>query len=129
MYLNRTFFKRDLVLKEDVERNYAASTDEVNSSPSELVNKTKQEHSDADSVTVTGDEIDGDTSTQTTTVEVNNTPSDLQKAQKMARTLKSQGINTNFKVNLNNSKNIEGDVIGECITFTKGELSKFLKNI
>jgi hypothetical protein len=127
--MNRTFFKRDLVLKEDVERNYAASTDEVNSSPSELVNKTKQEHSDADSVTVTGDEIDGDTSTQTTTVEVNNTPSDLQKAQKMARTLKSQGINTNFKVNLNNSKNIEGDVIGECITFTKGELSKFLKNI
>ena len=127
--MNRSFFKRDLVLKEDVERNYAASTDEVNSSPSELVNKTKQEHSDADSVTVTGDEIDGDTSTQTTTVEVNNTPSDLQKAQKMARTLKSQGINTNFKVNLNNSKNIEGDVIGECITFTKGELSKFLKNI
>lgn len=127
--MNRIFFKRDLVLKEDVERNYAASTDEVNSSPSELVNKTKQEHSDADSVTVTGDEIDGDTSTQTTTVEVNNTPSDLQKAQKMARTLKSQGINTNFKVNLNNSKNIEGDVIGECITFTKGELSKFLKNI
>ena len=127
--MNRTFFKRDLVLKEDVERNYAASTDKVNSSPSELVNKTKQEHSDADSVTVTGDEIDGDTSTQTTTVEVNNTPSDLQKAQKMARTLKSQGINTNFKVNLNNSKNIEGDVIGECITFTKGELSKFLKNI
>ena len=127
--MNKIFFKRDLVLKEDVERNYAASTDEVNSSPSELVNKTKQEHSDADSVTVTGDEIDGDTSTQTTTVEVNNTPSDLQKAQKMARTLKSQGINTNFKVNLNNSKNIEGDVIWECITFTKGELSKFLKNI
>lgn len=123
------FFKKDLKLREDVDKNYAASTNSVNASPSELVNKTKSEHSDADSVTITGNEIDGDSSTQTTTVDINNTPSDLQNAKKIARSLKTQGIDANFKVNLNNSKKFEGNIISEGITFTKEELTKFLKSL
>ena len=124
----RTYFKRDLVLKEDNERDYAASTASSNASPSEIVNKTKSEHSDADSVTIPGNEMDGNGSTQTTTVDVHNTPQDLQNAQKIARTLKSQGQDVNFKVNLNNSMEREGSLV-ESVTFTKGELVSFLKSI
>lgn len=124
----KTYYKRDLVLKEDNERNYAASTDSANATPSELVNKTKQEHSDADAVTIPGKEMDGNSGTQVATVNVNNTPQDLQNAQKMARTLQSQGQDVNFKVNLNNSYSREGNIM-ENVTFTKKELSNFLKSI
>ena len=124
----KIYFKKDIVLKEDNERNYAASTDASNDTASEIVNKTKQEHSDADAVTIPGKEIDGSSSTQVATVNVQNTPQDLQNAQKIARTLQSQGQDVNFKVNLNNSVKKDGKLI-ESITFTKEELGKFLKTI
>lgn len=114
----RTFLKKDIVLKEDTEKNYAASTKSSNASPSEIVNKTKQEHSDADAVTIPGKELDGSASTQVTTIDVNNTPQDLQKAQKIARTLDGQGEDVEFKVNL-----------GESVTFSKKELSKYLRSL
>jgi hypothetical protein len=124
----KTYYKKDIVLKEDNDRNYAASTDASNATPSELVNKTKQEHSDADAVTIPGKEMDGNTSTQVATVNVQNTPQDLQNAQKMARTFQAQGQDVNFKVNLKNSVQREGNLV-ESVTFTKGELGKFLKTI
>lgn len=124
----KIYFKKDIVLKEDNERNYAASTDASNDTASEIVNKTKQEHSDADAVTIPGKEIDGSSSTQVATVNVQNTPQDLQNAQKIARTLQSQGQDVNFKVNLNNSVKKDGKLI-ESVTFTKEELGKFLKTI
>lgn len=127
--LKKTFYKKDLVLKEEAEKNYAASTTSTTSSPSELVSKAKSEHSDADAVTIDGSEIDGNSSTQTATIEVNDTPQELQNAQKMARTLHSQGQDANFKVNLHNSKKIEGNRLTEGVTFSKIELSKFLKKI
>lgn len=126
--MKKVYYKKDIMLKEDQERNYAASTDAVNASPSEIVNKTKSEHSDADAVTVTAKEMDGNSNTQTTTVDVNNTPQDLHNAQKMAKTFQSQGIDANFKVNLNNSVERFGNLV-EGITFTKGELSDFLRSI
>lgn len=125
----KTYTKRDIVLKEDNERNYAASTDLANASPSELVNKTRQEHSDADAVTIPGKEMDANASTQVSTVSVNNTPQDLQNAQRMAKVLQSQGQDVNFKVNLNNSTERKGNIVSEGITFTKRELSKFLRSI
>jgi hypothetical protein len=124
----KTYSKRNLKLKEDVERNYAASTDSVNSTPSQIVNDTKAKHSDATAVTIDGNEMDGNASTQTATVEVGNTPNELNNAQRMARTLSNQGINTNFKVNLNNSKEVSGELV-ESVTFCKGELSKFLRSL
>ena len=124
----KTYFKRDLVLKEEEEKNYAASTTSSTSSPSEIVNKTKQEHSDAEAVTVSGKEMDGNSSTQVSTVNVNNTPQDLQNAQKMARTLQAQGQDVNFKVNLRNSYERKGSLV-EGVTFTKKELGNFLKSI
>ena len=116
------------MLREDAEKNYAASTDGTNSSASDIVNKTKQEHSDADSVTIPGKEIDGSSSTQVATMNVNNTPQELQNAQKMARTLQSQGQDVNFKVNLRNSYERNGNIV-EGVTFTKNELREFLREI
>lgn len=124
----KTYYKKNLILKEDEERNYAASTDSFNATPSELVNKTKQEHSDADAVTIPGKEIDGDSNSQVATVNVNNTPSDLRNAQKMAKTFQSQGQDVNFKVNLHNSFKREGSLV-EGVTFTKRELVSFLKTL
>ena len=124
----KTYFKRDIVLKEDNEKNYAATTDCANASPSELVTKTKEEHSDADAVTIPGKEMDGNNNTQVATVDVQNTPQDLQNAQKMARTFQSQGQDVNFKVNLNNSVEREGNLV-ESVTFTKKELCNFLKTL
>jgi hypothetical protein len=46
----------------------------------------------------------------------------------MARTFQSQGQDVNFKVNLNNSKEVRGDIV-EGITFTKKELDRFIRNI
>lgn len=124
----KTYYKKNLILKEDNERNYAASTDAANASPSELVNKTKQEHSDADAVTIPGKEMDGNTSTQVSTVNVNNTPQDLQNAQKMAKVFQSQGQDVNFKVNLHNGYEREGSLV-EGVTFTKKELVNFFNNL
>ena len=126
--ITRTYYKRQLMLREDAEKNYAASTDGTNSSASDIVNKTKQEHSDADSVTIPGKEIDGSSSTQVATMNVNNTPQELQNAQKMARTLQSQGQDVNFKVNLRNSYERNGNIV-EGVTFTKNELREFLREI
>lgn len=125
---NKTYLKQDIRLKEDTDRNYAVTTDCSNASPSELINKTKAEHSDADSVTIPGKEMDGDSNTQVATVNINNTSQDLQNAQKMAKTFQSQGQDVNFKVNLHNSVQREGNLV-ECVTFTKKELSNFLKSI
>ena len=72
--------------------------------------------------------MDGNSNTQTTTVDVNNTPQDLQNAQKMAKSFQSQGIDANFKVNLNNSFERSGNLV-EGVTFTKEELSKFIKTL
>ena len=124
----KTYLKKDIMLLEDEERNYAASTDSTNASPSEIVNQTKREHSDADAVTIPGKEIDGSSSTQVSTVNVDNTPQGLQNAQRMARTFQSQGQDVNFKVNLNNGLKREGKLV-EGVTFTKKELGKFLKSL
>lgn len=121
----KKYLKKNISLKEDQERNYAASTDSANATPTELVTKTKQEHSDADAVTIPGKEIDGNSNTQTATVDVQNTPSALQNAQKMARTFQSQGQDVNFKVKLNNSREVKGEIV-EGINFTKAELTEFL---
>ena len=119
----KTFLKKNISLKEDTEKNYAANTTSSNATASEIVNKTKQEHSDADAVTIPGKEIDGSTNSQVTTVDVNNNPQELQKAQKIAQTMQSQGQDVEFKVNLKNES-----VIRESVTFTKRELSKFLRS-
>jgi len=126
--MHKVYTKRSILLREEEDRNYAASTDHANATPSQIVSDTKAKHSDATAVTVDSNEIDGNTSTQTTTVEVDNTPEGLNNAQKMARTLKGQNIDANFKVNLNNSRKIEGSLV-ESVTFSKGELSKFLQTI
>ena len=120
---NKTYLKQNIKLREDVEKNYAASTNSNNATASEIVNKTKSEHSDADAVTIPGKEIDGSANTQVTTIDVNNNPTDLQNAQRIARTLQSQGQDVNFKVNLK-----EGNIV-ESITFSKKELSRFLETL
>jgi hypothetical protein len=126
--MKKVYRKKDIVLKEDNERNYAASTDSVNASPSEIVNQTKAEHGDADAVTIPGKEMDANASTQVATVDVNNTPQSLNNAQKMAKAFQSQGQDVNFKVKLNNSVERNGDIV-EGVTFTKKELSEFLRRL
>jgi hypothetical protein len=121
--------RRRVYLKEDNNKNYAADTDSSNATPSELVNQTKREHSDADSVTIPGQEIDGNTQTQVSTVNIDNTPQSLNNAQKMARTFQQQGQDVNFKVNLHNGYKPQGTPIVEGVTFTKRELSNFLRSI
>jgi hypothetical protein len=121
--------RRRVYLKEDNNKNYAADTDSSNATPSELVNQTKREHSDADSVTIPGQEIDGNTQTQVSTVNIDNTPQSLNNAQKMARTFQQQGQDVNFKVNLHNEYKPQGTPIVEGVTFTKRELSNFLRSI
>jgi hypothetical protein len=121
--------RRNIGIKEDNERNYAADTSSSNATPSELVNQTKKQHSDADSVTIPSQEIDGNTQTQVSTVNIDNTPQSLNNAQKMARTFQQQGQDVNFKVNLHNGYKPQGTPIIEGITFTKRELSNFLRSI
>jgi hypothetical protein len=126
--MQKTYKKKNIMLKEEEDRNYAASTDHVNATPSEIVNDTKAKHSDANSVTIPSEEIDGNTGSQTATVEVDDTQAGLNTAQKMARDLSGKNMPVNFKVNLNNSKKVDGSLV-ESVTFTKGELSKFLKSL
>ena len=49
-------------------------------------------------------------------------------AQKMARTFQSQGQDVNFKIKLHNSVQRQGKLV-EGVTFTKGELTEFLRSL
>ena len=122
--------KKNLLLKEDsaTEKTYAASTDGQNSTPQEIKAKTQQQHPDATAVEVPGKEIDGNTSTQVSTMEINDDPQSLANAQKMARTFQSQGQDVNFKIKLHNSVQRQGKLV-EGVTFTKGELTEFLRSL
>ena len=124
----KTYTKNQVRLKEEVEKNYAGDTSGVNSSPSDIVNKTKSEHPDATAVTVPGNEIDGNGSTQTPTIETDNTPQGLQNAQRLTRASSQQGVNPNVKINLNNGVEYDGEPLTE-IKFTKRELAKYLLSL
>ena len=77
---------------------------------------------------IPGKEIDGNTSTQVSTMEINDDPQSLANAQKMARTFQSQGQDVNFKIKLHNSVQRQGKLV-EGVTFTKGELTEFLRSL
>ena len=126
----KKILKKNLVLKEDsaTEKTYAASTDGVNATPQDVKAKTQQQHPDATAVEVSAKEIDGNTQTQVSTMEVNDDPQSLANAQKMARTFQSQGQDVNFKIRLHNSVQRQGSLV-EGVTFTKGELTEFLRSL
>lgn len=121
-------YKKPMVrLKEDNDRNYAADISGKNDTASQIINKTKQEHSDADSVTIPSNEVDGNSSTQTSTIEVTNNGSQTDnEIRKMANALKSQGLNANFKVNLNNESKEHrvANLLENSVSFSKREFMK-----
>lgn len=127
----KIFKKKNIMLKEDAgnEKNYAADTSGANSTPSEIVAKTKAEHPDATSVTVPGNEIDGDTSTQTQTVKTGTDPNSLANATKLAKTAKAQGQNVNFEFSTKQESVEKGGLVIESVTFTKKELRDFLQSL
>jgi len=115
--MKKVYYKKDIMLKEDQERNYAASTDGADKTASQAVTDTLNKNPDATKVTVPADEING-SQDSTTTVQVPANTDGYTTAQNMARKLGSDASKTNFEF-----------TIKEGITFTKGELSDFLRSI
>lgn len=123
----RQYTKSMLKLKEDNDRNYAADISGKNDTASQIINKTKQEHSDADSVTIPSNEVDGNSSTQTSTIEITNNGSQTDnEIRKMANALKAQGLTANFKVNLNNESKEDrvATLLENSVSFSKREFMK-----
>ena len=118
----RKFQKEDILLKEDLTSTtkpaVAAATDGTNDTPQKIVNDTMSKNPSAGSVVINGNEIDGNTSSQTSTVEIGNDPASLQNAQKMAQQFGRMGQDVQFKVNVH-----------EGVSFTKKELCEWLKTI
>ena len=116
----KKFLKQDILLKEDLvgtsKPAVAADTNATNDSPQKIVNDTKSKNPNAGSVVIPGKEIDGNTSTQTSRIKVNNDPASLQNAQKMAQQLGRTGQDVEFEVNVH-----------EGVRFTKKELNEWLK--
>ena len=99
--------KKDLMLKEDLATTttnpaVAADTTGTNDSAQKIVNNTKAKNPTAGSVIIPSTEIDGNSGTQMNTMEVNNDPTSLQNAQKMAQQFGRMGQDVQFKVNLKN---------------------------
>jgi hypothetical protein len=132
--LIESYSKKYLRLKEDDnsgERDYAADTSGTDSNPSTIAMKTRSEHP----VTMTGDEVDGDSSTQTQTVDVNgNDPKMNQNVKQMAQAFKQRNMPVNFRVDLNTESKIRSkknlnEVRNNSISFTKREFNKFLTEV
>lgn len=114
----RTYYKKDLILKERQEINVAANTEgSREKTASQTVTDTIAKTPNATKVTVPADEINGNSSDSTTTVQVDANPNGYKKAEQMARKLGSDASNTNF------------EFVREGVTFTKKELSDFLMSL
>lgn len=123
----KKFLKKNLILKEEDTTSrpaVAASTDGTNDTPQKIVNDTKTKNPNAGSIVIPGKEMDGNTSTQTKTVEVGDNPTSLKDAQKMA----SEFQDIQFKVNLHNGKTYNKPIV-EGVQFTKKELNEWLKSL
>lgn len=118
----KKFLKQDILLKEDLvgtsKPAVAADTNGTNDSPQKIVNDTTSKNPNAGSVVIPGKEIDGNASTQTNRVQINNDPASLQNAQKMAQQLSRTGQDVEFEVNVH-----------EGVRFTKKELNEWLKTL
>ena len=113
----KTYYKKDLILKERQEVNVAANTEgSREKTASQTVTDTIAKTPNATRVTVPGDEINGG-SDFTTTVQVGANQDGYRKAEQMARKLGSDASNTNF------------EFVREGVTFTKKELSDFLMSL
>ena len=128
--------KKHILIKEDTdERDYAADVNSSNSdgNASSIVSQTKSEHPDADSVTIPSSSLNGDSSTQPETVEMNkNNPNLNSDARVIAQSLKSRGINANFKINTESravSKDKMTNIYENSIPFSGKEFKLFLKKI
>lgn len=124
--------KKDLVLKEGLATTttnpaVAADTTGRNDSAQKIVNDTKAQNPNAGAVVIPSHEIDGNTSTQTSTMEVNNDPVSLQNAQKMAQQFGRMGQDVQFKVNLRNESRDTYLPLTEGIHFSKKELNEWFK--
>lgn len=115
--MKKVYYKKDIMLKEDQERNYAASTEGSDKTPSQAVTDTVAKNPDATKVTVPADEING-SQDSTTTIQVPATTNGYTQAGNIARKLGSEASSTNFEF-----------TVKESVTFTKGELSDFLRSI
>ena len=114
----RTYYKKDLVLREGQELNVAADTEGArDKTASKTVTDTIAKTPNATKVTVPADEINGNSSDSTTTVQVDANPNGYKKAEQIARKLGSDASTTNF------------EFVREGVTFTKKELSDFLINL
>jgi hypothetical protein len=118
----KKFLKKNIILKEDLvgtaKPAVAANTNGTNDSPQKIVNDTTSKNPNAGSVVIPGKEIDGNASTQTNRVQINNDPASLQNAQKMAQQFGRMGQDVEFEVNVH-----------EGVKFTKKELNEWLKSL
>lgn len=124
--------KKDLMLKEDLATTttnptVAADTTGTNDSAQKIVNNTKAKNPTAGSVIIPSTEIDGNSGTQMNTMEVNNDPTSLQNAQKMAQQFGRMGQDVQFKVNLKNESQGVKKPIVEGIQFTKKEITEWFR--
>ncbi len=124
--------KKDLLLKEDLATTttnpaVAADTTGTNDSAQKIVNNTKAKNPMAGSVIIPSTEIDGNSGTQMNTMEVNNDPTSLQNAQKMAQQFGRMGQDVQFKVNLKNESQEVKKPIVEGIQFTKKEITEWFR--
>lgn len=127
----KKFLKKNLILKEEDTTSrpaVAASTDGTNDTPQKIVNDTKTKNPNAGSIVIPGKEMDGNTSTQTSTMEVNNDPTSLHNAQRLAQQANRMGQDIQFKVNVGESKR-NREPITEGVQFTKKELNEWLKSL
>lgn len=121
------YYKKDLMLKEGTERNYAADTEgSRDKTASQTVRDTVNKNPDATKVTVPADEINGG-SDSTTKVQLPGTPDGYRTAQNLATKLGPDTKSTNFEFTIESKK--EDLRLVEGVTFTKKELSNFLRSI